>query len=58
MKQVFDEVLRFAQLGTFTIRYAEKELNLNGYIVPPDATTIQAIGITHRDPTLWPEPDK
>ena len=58
MKQVLDEVLRYSLLGTFTLRYAERELNLDGYVIPPDATTIQAIGITHMDPTYWPEPEK
>ena len=58
MKQVLDEVLRFSLLGTFTLRFAEREINLDGYIVPPDATTIQAMGVTHMDPRYWPEPEK
>ena len=58
MKQVLDEVLRFSLLGTFTLRYAEREINLDGYIVPADATTIQAMGVTHMDPRYWPEPEK
>ena len=58
MKQVLDEVLRFSLLGTFTLRFAEREINLDGYIVPPDATTIQAMGVTHMDPRYWSEPEK
>ncbi len=57
-KQVLDEVLRYSLLGTFTLRYAERDLTLRGFHVPADAAVIQAIGVTHRDPRLWPDPER
>jgi len=57
-KTVMDETLRFDKVGLFNERQVEKDLHIEGYVIPAGTMVLNAICITLDDKNLFPNPDE
>jgi cytochrome P450 len=55
---VFEEALRLYPPAHTIARTAVKEDWIGGVRIPPGAAVFISIYATHRNPTLWPEPER
>lgn len=58
MQQVIQEVLRLYPAAYLFAREAVQDDVLDGYPIPANTLIFITPYITHRDPTLWPDPEK
>jgi cytochrome P450 len=56
-RMVIDETLRLYPPAWITNRRAIEEDTVRGYLVPADATVSISPYVTHRDPTIWENPE-
>lgn len=57
-RMVLDETLRLYPPAWVTNRKASQEDQIGGYYIPAGAEVSVSPYVTHRDPTLWPEPEQ
>jgi cytochrome P450 len=57
-KAVLDEVLRLYPAGWFLPRVLTEPDELGGVAIAPGSTVIVSPYLTHRNPELWPEPER
>ncbi len=58
LQQVLDETLRLYPSAFMLARQAVGELELGGYRLQPNAVVFLSPYAIHRDPQLWPEPER
>jgi len=57
-RKVFEEAMRLYPPAHTISRMAVREDWIGGVRIPPGAEVSISIYVTHRNPTLWPEPDR
>lgn len=57
-RMVFEEAMRLYPPGHTITRTAVREDWMGGVRIPPGAVAFINIYVTHRNPNLWPEPDR
>ena len=55
---VLCEVQRFAALSRVVVHRVTEECDLNGYRIPRNTIALINFYSVHRDPTIWPSPDR
>ena len=55
---VLCEVLRFSAISRVNVHRVTDECELNGYRIPRNTITLINLYSVHRDPTIWPSPDR
>ena len=58
LSAVWDETLRLEPIVTDVVRTLREPLELGGFLIPKGACVGVAIDVIHRDPTLYPEPER
>jgi len=53
MRQVQDETLRMTTLAPYAARYSDKDISVDGYMVPAGTPIIQALGVASKNETQW-----
>ena len=52
-----DETLRYAKIATFTARQAEKDFEIDGFLIEKGTQLLNAISVTMNNESLFPEPE-
>ena len=58
MRQVQDETLRLSTLGPYAARYSNKEVTIEGHVIPATTPIIQALGVGLKSHVSWEDVDK
>lgn len=58
LKQVYDETLRCAVIGPIAARVLDVDSELGGHKIPKNTPVIHALGVTFKDKTYFPHPDR
>ena len=48
-----DETLRMSTLGPYAARYSDKDIVVDGYVVPANTPIIHALGVSLKNETQW-----
>uniref|UniRef100_A0A3Q0SKV9 Cytochrome P450 3A n=1 Tax=Amphilophus citrinellus TaxID=61819 RepID=A0A3Q0SKV9_AMPCI len=58
LDSVINESLRVYPIATRLERVAKASVEINGFVIPKDIVVMVPIWPLHRDPEIWPEPEK
>lgn len=58
LRQVIDETLRCSVVAPWGARAHDIDAKLGGYDIPKDTPIIHAFGVSFKDETAWPNPEK
>ncbi|XP_063914280.1 cytochrome P450 4C1-like [Zophobas morio] len=58
LKRVIKETLRLCPAVPFILRYADEDINCDPYVFPAGSNMYIPIIHLHKDPDVWPEPEK
>ncbi|KAJ3657057.1 hypothetical protein Zmor_016090 [Zophobas morio] len=58
LDRVIKETLRLYPAVPITLRYADEDINCDPYVFPAGSNLIIPIVLLHKDPDVWPEPEK
>ena len=58
LRQVQDETLRLSTLGPWAARYSDKDITIEGHVIPVATPIIQALGVGLKSQVSWEDVDK
>ena len=57
LRQIQDETLRLSTLAPWAARYSDKDIMIEGHVIPAGTPIIQALGVGLKNQTTWENPD-
>ncbi|KAJ3656972.1 hypothetical protein Zmor_016009 [Zophobas morio] len=58
LESVVKEILRLVPTIPFIMRYADEDIKCDPYVFPAGSNLIVPLVLLHRDPEVWPDPEK
>ena len=58
MRQIQDETLRLSTLAPWSARYGNKDMIIEGHVIPATTPIIHALGVGLKNQTSWEDVDK
>ncbi|XP_063914438.1 cytochrome P450 4C1-like [Zophobas morio] len=58
LERVVKEILRLVPTIPFIMRYADEDIKCDPYVFPAGSNLVIPLVLLHRDPEVWPEPEK
>ena len=58
MRQVQDETLRLSTLAPWAARYSNKDITIEGHVIPAATPIIQALGVALKNQVSWEDVEK
>ncbi|XP_063914293.1 cytochrome P450 4C1-like [Zophobas morio] len=58
LKRVVKEILRLVPTIPFILRYADEDIKCDPYVFPAGSNLVVPLVLLHRDPEVWPDPEK
>ncbi|KAJ3656976.1 hypothetical protein Zmor_016013 [Zophobas morio] len=58
LERVVKETLRLVPTIPYILRYAEEDIKCDPYLFPAGSNLLVPLVLLHRDPDVWPEPEK
>ena len=58
MRQIQDETLRFSTLAPWAARYSNKDMTIEGHVIPAGTPIIHALGVGLKNQVTWEDIDK
>ncbi|KAJ3653647.1 hypothetical protein Zmor_012886 [Zophobas morio] len=58
LKRVVKEILRLVPTIPFILRYADEDIKCDPYVFPAGSNLVVPLVLLHRDPDVWPDPEK
>jgi len=58
LRQVLNETLRISVIGPYAFRYSDDDIVAGGYHIPAGTPIVIALGVSHKNETIWKFPEK
>ncbi|XP_063914425.1 cytochrome P450 4C1-like isoform X2 [Zophobas morio] len=58
LERVVKEALRLVPTAPFIVRYADEDIKCDPYVFPAGSNLAVPVVLLHRDPDVWPDPEK
>ncbi|XP_065889639.1 cytochrome P450 20A1-like isoform X3 [Dysidea avara] len=58
LRQVLNETLRISVIGPYAFRYSDDDIVAGGYHIPAGTPIVIALGVSHKNETIWKTPEK
>jgi len=55
---VLNETLRISVMSPYTFRYSDDDIVAGGYHIPVGTPIVFALGVSHKNETIWKSPEK
>ena len=58
MRQVQEETLRLSTLAPWAARYSDKDITIEGHVIPATTPIIHALGVALKSQVSWEDVEK